>query len=86
MAKKQDSADPGATSFQSITETIENLLQRLDDPETNLEDSLRHFEQGIALVRQAQQMLSEAEQKVALLTASADGEPQVAGIDGEDEP
>jgi len=50
-------------------------IDKLEDEQVSLQDSLTAFEQGIKLTRQAQKTLLEAEQKVKLLL-EADGEPQ----------
>jgi len=54
---------------------LETTIEKLENEQSTLQDSLTAFEQGIKLTRQAQQTLLEAEQKVKLLL-EADGEPQ----------
>lgn len=54
---------------------LERTINKLEDEQVSLQDSLTAFEQGIKLTRQAQKTLLEAEQKVKLLL-EADGEPQ----------
>lgn len=63
-----------APAFEDSIRQLEDIITRLEDPDTNLETSLADFEQGIKLVREAQAVLQEAEQKVSLLT-ERDGEP-----------
>lgn len=50
-------------------------IDKLENEQSTLQDSLTAFEQGIKLTRRAQRALLEAEQKVKLLL-EADGEPQ----------
>lgn len=56
---------------QSVTE-LEGLVASLESGDLPLEESLAAFEKGIKLTRECQQQLSEAEQKVSLLTGEGD--------------
>ncbi|MFB9888113.1 exodeoxyribonuclease VII small subunit [Balneatrix alpica] len=53
--------------FEQSLHELENLVQRLEQGDLSLEESLNAFENGIHLVRECQQTLQEAEQKVQLL-------------------
>lgn len=46
---------------------LEALVERLEQGELPLEESLRQFERGIALTRACQAALEDAEQKVRIL-------------------
>ena len=59
---------------------MESLVERMEDGEQNLEKSLKDFEQGIALTRQCQQALQEAEQRVQQLI-SQNGQDQLVDFD-----
>ena len=48
----------------------------MESGDLSLEDSLKYFEQGVQLTRQCQSALSEAEQKIALLSADDDYQTQ----------
>lgn len=60
-------------SFEQSLQTLEQLVKQIDSGELSLEASLSAFEQGIGLVRQCQQQLQNAEQKVAMLVENAQG-------------
>ncbi|MCH8504351.1 MAG: exodeoxyribonuclease VII small subunit [Ectothiorhodospiraceae bacterium] len=62
--------------FEQALKELESLVERMDQGELSLEDSLKSFERGIALTRHCQQSLREAEQKVEILT-SKDGDSRV---------
>ena len=53
-------------------EEIVNLLERGEAP---LEQAMKLFEEGAALLRDCTARLDEAEQKVSILTAGENGEP-----------
>ena len=68
MARKKASVD-----FEQSLTDLQTLVERLEDGELSLEDSLTAFEQGIRLTRECQGALAQAEQKVQLLL-ERDGE------------
>ena len=64
--------------FESALEELEALVEQMEQGELSLEDSLKHFERGVALTRACQQALKDAEQKVQILLekdGQADAEP-----------
>lgn len=58
---------PQQIDFEASLSQLENLVEKLENSEFTLEQSLQAFEQGVKLTRQCQQALSAAEQKVQLL-------------------
>ncbi len=64
---------PEPLDFEQALKELEALVERMEQGELSLEDSLKSFERGIALTRHCQQSLREAEQKVEILT-SKDGD------------
>ncbi|MBT7308097.1 MAG: exodeoxyribonuclease VII small subunit [Gammaproteobacteria bacterium] len=70
MAPRKKIATKSETPFnfeQNLSE-LEQLVERMENEELPLEDSLKKFEQGIQLIRSCQNALTEAEQKVEILT------------------
>ena len=57
-----------ALSFESALNALEELAEKMEEGELNLEDALHCYEQGVALHRHCQQTLDNAEQKVRILT------------------
>ncbi len=66
MSKEKQADIP----FEEALAQLETLVERMESDELSLEESLASFEQGIALTRNCQQALDEAEQKVSILTAN----------------
>jgi exodeoxyribonuclease VII small subunit len=60
--------------FEATCAQLAATINKLEDEQASLEESLKAFEQGITLARQAQKALLEAEQKVQLLL-EGDGQP-----------
>ncbi len=52
---------------QSLTD-LESLVNRMEQGDMTLEESLNAFEDGIKLTRESQIILDQAEQKVQVLT------------------
>ncbi len=71
MAKKQNNIDFGGALAE-----LEALVEKMEDGNISLEESLKYFERGIALTRTCQKALEEAEQKVQLLLEK-EGEQQL---------
>ncbi len=53
--------------FEENLAKLESLVEKMEQGDLSLEDSLKTFEQGIKLTRECQQALKEAEQRVQLL-------------------
>lgn len=53
--------------FEAALHELEEIVEKMEDGDISLEDSLKYFERGIALTRACQQALTEAEQKVQIL-------------------
>ena len=53
--------------FEESISRLEALVERMEDGNLSLEESLKTFEEGIKLTRHCQQALKTAEQKVKLL-------------------
>lgn len=58
---------PKLPDLESSLSEINSLIEQMEQGELSLEKSLSHFERGITLIKHAQKILQEAEQKVQLL-------------------
>jgi exodeoxyribonuclease VII small subunit len=66
--------------FETAMRDLEALVQRLEQGDLPLEESLAAFERGVMLTRSCQSALKDAEQKVEILLKKA-GEPSVEDFD-----
>lgn len=71
MAKKP------AAGFDAQLKELEQLVTRMEQGDLDLDDALKQFEHGVALVRQCEQQLQAAEQKVQLLSRQGEQETLV---------
>jgi exodeoxyribonuclease VII small subunit len=78
MAKKL----PANTDFEKSLKELENLVEKMEQGDLSLEDSLSHFERGVQLSRACQQALKAAEQKVAILMQK-DGQEETSPFNSE---
>ena len=53
--------------FEASLDKLEKLVEKMEDGDLTLEESLKIFEEGVKLTRECQQTLADAEQKVKLL-------------------
>jgi exodeoxyribonuclease VII small subunit len=79
MTKKK----PATPGFEKALQELEELVEKMEQGELSLEQSLQHFEKGVQLSRACQQALREAEQKVEILMKKTDQE-DIAPFDSED--
>ena len=54
--------------FEKSLDELEQLVSRMEQGELSLDDSLKSFERGIALYRNCQSALEQAELRVKLLS------------------
>ena len=62
MAKEEKKID-----FESSLKELESIVEKLEDENINLEDSVKSFEEGINLVKQCQKQIQDAELKIKKL-------------------
>ena len=55
-------------AFEEALEELESIVERMEDGEPSLEESLKLFERGMALTRQCQKALDDAEQRIRTLS------------------
>ncbi len=78
MPAAKDLKEP-QPDFETAMRGLEELVERLEQGDLPLEESLAAFERGVMLTRACQTALKEAEQKVEILLKKA-GEPSVEGF------
>ena len=63
MAKEDKRID-----FESSLKELESIVNKMEEDNLNLEDSLSSYEKGILLVKTAQENLKKIEQRVQILS------------------
>jgi len=81
--KKTEDGKP-EEKFEATLERLQVLVRTLESGDCSLEDSIKKFEEGMALARACQDRLTQAEQKIeVLLKADKDGVRTGPFSDGE---
>ena len=71
-------------TFEESLSRLGEIVRTLERGDAPLADSLKLFEEGATLITACTKQLDEAEQKVKLLTAGPDGQPQEQPFQGEE--
>jgi len=67
--------------FEDALSKLESIVEKLENGDLSLEESLAAFEEGIRLSRICSKRLNEAERKIEILTKGEDGQLQVEDFD-----
>lgn len=82
MAKKPSKSESNV-DFEASLKELEALVEKMEQGDLSLEQSLKDFERGVALTRACQQALRDAEQKVQMLAGKSD-EARLDEFEGEE--
>ena len=72
-----------AKSFEESVSRLEEIVRLLENGTATLDESLKLYEEGIALVRVCNDKLDSAEKKITVLTLSEDGSIKEKELDSE---
>ena len=67
--------------FEDALSKLESIVEKLEQGELSLEESLAAFEEGIRLSRMCSKRLDEAEKKIEVLIKGEDGQLKIQGLD-----
>jgi exodeoxyribonuclease VII small subunit len=74
----QAGGQAGERSFEQSLSELERRVQALERGELELEEALRLFEEGVALVRECHDKLDQAEARILSITGGAEGAVEAA--------
>jgi len=75
MAKKATNEDVQALSFEQAMQELEQIVDRLERGDVELEESITIYERGEALKARCDALLKQAEAKVEKITVDSEGNP-----------
>jgi len=58
-------------TYEQKIEKLRQIIEKIEDGSTGLDESLRLYEQGAALVKQCETLLNEAEVRITTLSRDA---------------
>ena len=61
-------------TFREASAELDGIVRRLESNTLELEDTLKYYERGVALIAALQKRLAEAEQKVEVLMGELSGQ------------
>ncbi|MEK6597240.1 MAG: exodeoxyribonuclease VII small subunit [Gemmatimonadota bacterium] len=73
---------PGNPSLSQALTRLEEIVRRLEAEETELDQALALFEEGVGVLRAARGQLEAAELKVQQVLEGASGELTIRDLDG----
>lgn len=59
-------------NFEENLEQLEKVVQELESGKLNLEDSIKKFEEGMDLSKKCNEILENAEKRIAVITKTED--------------
>ncbi|GLO60145.1 exodeoxyribonuclease 7 small subunit [Vibrio sp. MACH09] len=68
MASKK----PENMTFEATLNELDTIVEQMESGDLTLDDALKNFERGIALAREGQAKLTQAEQRVSILLEKSD--------------
>jgi len=68
MSEKTKSVNTEEKNFETALSELSQIVERLENGNMPLDESLEAFEKGIGLVKICENRLNEAEQKITILT------------------
>lgn len=72
-AGQPDAHDPArGLSYEDAIEQVEAIADRIESGDIGLEDSIKAYERGVALLKRCRQILDRAEQRITELTIDDD--------------
>lgn len=72
MTKTNTPVGSAVASFERALDELEQLVQKMEKGEQSLDESLAAYERGVALYRECQKVLEQAELRVRLLADPLD--------------
>jgi exodeoxyribonuclease VII small subunit len=64
MAEKKQKNDIGKLGFEQAIKELTGIVQKIEQGEIALEDSLQQYERGMALIKHCRTILQKAEKRI----------------------
>jgi exodeoxyribonuclease VII small subunit len=74
----EEATKPVEPGFDQVLDRLRVVVERLEQGNLSLEESLRVFEEGVALARRGHTLLEAAEKRVEVLTRGPNGDEAVS--------
>lgn len=74
MTDKTNAPSNENKTYETAVSELETILTQLESNDLPLEDAIKQFESGVALVKHCQGILDTTEQKISNLTGASNAE------------
>lgn len=75
MAPKATKNDITKLSFEESIKRLKTIVERIEQGEIPLQDSLEQYEQGMALIKHCRDILQKAEKRIEKISKPQEAEP-----------
>ncbi len=74
MAKNEKKNDIGKLSFEEAIKELTGIVGKIEQGEIPLQDSLKQYERGMALIKHCRTILQKAEKRIEKITQEEESE------------
>ncbi|NLZ03960.1 MAG: exodeoxyribonuclease VII small subunit [Phycisphaerae bacterium] len=78
MAQKKTEEDITKLSFEDSIKRLRTIVDKIEQGEIPLQDSLEQYEQGMALIQHCRQILQKAEKRIEKMSKRGEETPEPA--------
>jgi exodeoxyribonuclease VII small subunit len=86
MAEKKNKDDVGKLGFEDSILRLKVIVEKIEQGEIPLQDSLEQYEQGMLLIKHCRDILQKAEKRIEKITKEQSGEASTEEAEPEPEP
>ena len=86
MAEKKNKDEIGKLGFEDSIKRLKTIVEKIEQGEIPLQDSLEQYEQGMLLIRHCRDILQKAEKRIEKITKEQSAEPPSGEAEAEPEP
>lgn len=69
-------------TFEEQLASVEEIIGRMEDGGLSLEDSMKQYEEGVALLASMEKELAEAQRRLTVIRTGANGETTEEPLEG----
>ncbi len=78
MAEKKTKDDMSKLGFEDSIKQLKTIVDKIEQGQIPLQDSLEQYEQGMALIQHCRQILQKAEKRIEKISKVDDDKPEPA--------
>ncbi len=75
MAERKPKDEIGKLTFEQAINQLKGIVDRIEQGEIPLQDSLEQYEKGMALIKHCRDILQKAEQRIEKISKEEPSEP-----------